>query len=57
MSFTIALSTLLLVVFLVWLVLTLVRGEANRTAFWWEILLALAVLAVLAAFSITRLNP
>lgn len=54
MSFTIALSTLLLVVFLVWLVLTLVRGEANRTAFWWELLLALAVLA---AFSITRLNP
>jgi len=54
MSFSIALSTLILVIFLVWLVLTLIRGEANRTAFWWELLIAVAVLAY---FGISRLNP
>ena len=44
MTFSIAASTLLVLIFLVWLILTLVRNEASATQFWWNLLVAVAIL-------------
>jgi hypothetical protein len=49
MSISIALPVLLLIIFLVWLVLALVRGEAAATDFWWKLLIGVAVLATFGA--------
>lgn len=54
MSFSVGFGTLILIIFLVWLVLSLVRGEARATQFWFHLLVSLAILAT---FGIHSLNP
>jgi uncharacterized membrane protein YhaH (DUF805 family) len=49
MTISIALPILLLVVFLIWLVLSIVRNEASATKFWWELLVGLAILGTFGA--------
>ena len=44
MTITIALSTLILILFVVWLALSILRGETAATQFWWNLLIAIAVL-------------
>lgn len=40
----ISLAVLVTVVFLVWLILSLVRGEAKNSDFWWKLLVAVVIL-------------
>ena len=44
MTFTIAASLLITLVFLVWLIISIIRAEVRATDFWWKLLLAFAVL-------------
>lgn len=49
MSISIALPLLLLIIFLVWLVLCIVRAEVSGSDFWWKLLIGVAVLATFGA--------
>lgn len=49
MTIAIALPVLLLIAFLVWLVLSIVRAEVGATDFWWKLLIGIAVLATFGA--------
>ncbi len=54
MSISIAFPVLIFIVFLAWLILSLIRDDVKASQFWWNLLIALAVLAT---FGIHSLNP